>query len=243
MNVVPIKVELLDFMGTDLDVVNAARVSFAKESDWANAEWDHPNFEEPNYLKESDVKLINYLAKHNHWSPFAHCFLKFRIKAPIFAARQFVKHQIGLAWNEESRRYIDSEPEFYIPEVFHGRPENAKQGASTVEVFIPAFHRARNVDGWADVTSPKDYCDQALEYYNYLLALGVAPEEARMFLPLNTMTNWIWSGSLFAFARVVNLRTDGHAQKAATQEVAQEIAKHLKELFPVSYEALCKSNQ
>ena len=108
------KVDLIDKMGSDLTVVNAARVSFAKKSDW-----DHSiPFAEGNELKDSDAKLIKYLAKHNHWSPFAHASLQFRVKAPIFVARQLVKHQVGLVWNEISRRYVDSEPEFYIPKVW-----------------------------------------------------------------------------------------------------------------------------
>lgn len=228
MKVVPVQVELLDSMGCDVDVVRAARVSFSNDVGW---EW----------AGAKDAKLIRYLAEHNHWSPFAHCFMKFRIKAPIFAARQFAKHQVGLAWNEESRRYIDSEPEFYIPEVFHGRPENAKQGASSDVVVVPDYDEYWQdyEGGFFDDGDGRNLCELLLGYYNHLLKAGVAPEEARMFLPLNTMTNWIWSGSLFAFARVVNLRTDSHAQKAATQEVAEQIATHLKKLFPVSYEALC----
>jgi thymidylate synthase (FAD) len=108
------KVDLIDHMGSDLTVVNAARVSFNKTS---------------SSLTEKDIKLINYLAKHKHWSPFSHCFVQFRIKAPIFVARQLGKHQVGLAWNEVSRRYVDSEPEFYKPVMWRGRAENAKQGS------------------------------------------------------------------------------------------------------------------
>ena len=120
-----LKVDLVDKMGSDLTVVNAARVSFAKKSNW-----DDIPFAEGNVLKDSDARLIKYLAKHNHWSPFAHASLQFRIKAPIFVARQLVKHQVGLVWNEISRRYVDSEPEFYVPKVWRKRPpDSIKQGS------------------------------------------------------------------------------------------------------------------
>jgi len=121
-----LKVDLVDKMGSDLTVVNAARVSFAKKSDW-----DHSiPFADGNELKDTDARLIKYLAKHNHWSPFAHASLQFRIKAPIFVARQLVKHQVGLVWNEISRRYVDSEPEFYVPRVWRKRPpDSIKQGS------------------------------------------------------------------------------------------------------------------
>jgi thymidylate synthase (FAD) len=234
MKIADISVELLDSMGDDLAVVSAARVSFDKESDWENAEWGHPDFEEPNYLKQSDKKLIAYLAKHNHWSPFSHCFLKFRIKAPMFCAAQLKKHTVGLAWNEVSRRYVDSEPEFYLPSVFHGRPKDKKQGSG--EPLDTSVSKWRRVQ--AEINAR-----QAMEVYNEDLAMGMCPEEARMFLPQNTMTSWIWSGSLYAFARVVNLRTAPDAQKAATQDVGNAIKKHLFELFPESAKVLCDTPQ
>jgi thymidylate synthase (FAD) len=213
MKITPMQVELLDHMGSDLTVVNTARVSFAK----THTEFNH----------ENDVKLINYLAKHNHWTPFGHCFAQFRIKAPIFVARQMVKHQIGLVWNEESRRYIDSEPEFWFPEVWRGRPEGSiKQGSSGgIQHDLYATDIAyRSVK-------------LALATYNELLTIGVAPEQARMVLPLNTHTEWIWSGSLAAWARVCKLRLDPHAQKE-TMEVAKIIDGYMSGLFPVSWEAL-----
>lgn len=201
-------------MGSDLSVVNAARVSFDKISE---------------KFSDKDEKLIQYLAKHNHWSPFAHCFVSFRIAAPIFVARQLVKHQVGLSWNEVSRRYVDSEPEFYLPKEWRGKPENAKQGSSgKVELKVPV----------EDMITY--HTEQAKNLYEDLLEDGVAPEQARMVLPQNTMTEWIWSGSLYAFARVYNLRLDSHAQ-LETQEVAKEIYSCLKALYPVSTEALIES--
>jgi thymidylate synthase (FAD) len=219
------QVDLIDYMGSDLSVVNAARVSFNKESNYI-FDTDHNTKSVNRYLEEKDVKLINYLAKHGHWSPFGHAFLSFRIKAPIFVARQLVKHQVGLCWNEVSRRYVDDEPEFYFPEVWHKRPDaSIKQGSSVETVDM----------------SNSDYfvhsVETALQAYDALLFMGIAPEEARMVLPLNTMTEWIWSGSLQAFARVCNLRLDSHAQ-SATREVALMINDQVPREFEHSWKAL-----
>lgn len=216
MKTAPITVEYLDHMGSDLEVVNAARVSFDKESDW----------EPDKILSEKDSKLIDYLAKHTHWSPFSHCYLKFRIKAPIFVARQLQKHTVGLAWNEVSRRYVDSEPEFYFPDTWRAKAENVKQGS---EGLIP------NQENWTELVK-YNISETVLDY---LLAIkgGMCPEQARMILPQNTMTEWIWSGSLAAFARVVKLRTDPHSQYE-TSLVAHGIKYHLDNLFPVSTKAL-----
>ena len=162
------KVELIDKMGSDLTVVNAARVSYGKNKEVMDA---------------SDEKLIKYLAKHNHWSPFAHCTLQFRIKAPVFVARQLVKHQVGLSWNEISRRYVDYEPEFHTPEVWRGRPDDSKQGSSG-EVQTDEEYYNRYING-------------CKVYYNLLLNEGVAPEMARMVLPQSMMTEWYWTCLLY----------------------------------------------
>lgn len=206
------QVDYVDHLGSDINVVNAARVSFAKEVE----EFD----------LEKDSKLINYLAKHNHFTPLCHTSVTIRVKAPIFMARQFVKHQIGLVWNEESRRYIDDEPEFYIPKEWRGRPVNAKQGSAGI---------LEGVDLYTDfvVSQTKN----ALDLYKRLLESNVAPEQARMVLPQNVMTNWMWTGSLVAFARVVKLRTDTHAQQEA-QELGWLIHDAIKDLYPVSWKAL-----
>lgn len=205
------RVTLVDHMGSDLSVVNAARVSYAKHS----AELDN-----------NDKKLIQYLAKHGHWSPFAHAFLQFRIAAPLFVARQLAKHQVGLSWNEVSRRYVDDEPELYEPKHWRGRPTNSKQGS----------------DGLIEDASEAHMClglvhDTALECYNELLELGVAPEMARAVLPQTMMTEWYWSGSLHAFARVCKQRLDPHSQEE-TQEVAAMIYQNCQKLFPNSWVAL-----
>ena len=214
-------VEYVDHLGSDLNVVNAARVSFAKEV----TEFD----------LDKDTKLINYLARNNHWSPLAHTAVTIRVKAPIFMARQFVKHQIGLVWNEESRRYIDDTPEFYIPEVWRGKPVNAKQGSSSVEVQQCFW---RGADNYYSITERLiEHCRESLVLYEDMLSGDVAPEQARMVLPQNTMTNWMWTGSLVAFARVCQLRLDSHAQKEA-QELAQLINDVVAPLYPVSWSAL-----
>ena len=198
--------QLIDFMGTDLSVVNAARVSFAKES---------------NEFSDKDAKLIHYLAKHNHWSPFGHASLQFRIKAPIFVARQLVKHQVGLVWNEVSRRYVDDEPEFYIPSEWRLKADDKKQGSSdeTIEYNLGS----------------------TLEFvkttYQNMLRANIAPEMARMILPQNLYTEWYWSGTLMAFARVCNLRCKPDTQME-TQLIANEIDLKSRELFPISWKAL-----
>lgn len=216
-----IKVSLIDKMGTDLSVVNAARVSFDKESEYEYWEGQIP------YLSDKDQKLIKYLAKHQHKSPFNHCFLSFRVKAPIFVARQLVKHKF-LPWNEVSRRYVDSEPEFFIPEVWRKRAENVKQGSSAENIDPKGLW----IDGYM-----RQQTFSSLATYNELLKAGVCPEQARMVLPQNTMTEWIWSGSLGAFADMCKLRLDSHTQ-VETQYVAQQVALRLKEAFPVSFSAL-----
>lgn len=218
------EVTLIDSMGSDLSVVNAARVSFHKESEWsANVTHEH-QFQ----LQEKDAKLINYLAKHGHWTPFGHAFLSFRIKAPIFVARQLVKHQVGLCWNEVSRRYVD-EPLEHTPLNWRFKPtDGAKQGSSGV------------VD---EATAAKaDYLfwglvEHSEKVYEELLSLGIAPELARAATLLDSMTEWIWSGSLAAFARVCKLRLDPHAQ-AETREIAEKIASHTVDGFPVSFKAM-----
>ena len=200
------KVELIDKMGTDLSVVNAARVSYSKTK---------------KTFEQSDEKLIKYLAEHEHWSPFAHASMQFRIKAPIFVARQLVKHQVGLVWNEVSRRYVDDEPEFYIPSEWRLKADDKKQGSSDETIDY-------NIHG------TMEYVKQT---YDNLLKANVAPEMARMVLPQNLYTEWYWSGTLMAFARVCNLRCKSDTQWE-TQLIAEMIDLKAKELFPVSWEAL-----
>ncbi len=195
-------IQIVDKMGSDLTVVNSARVSFNKHKQ---------------EFGDNDEKLIAYLAKHNHWSPFSHCSLQFRIKAPIFVARQLVKHQVGLAWNEVSRRYVDDKPEFYIPFLWRERAENKKQGSAESEVEY-------------DIT---DFVKSAKSLYSDMLESNIAPEMARMVLPQNMMTEWYWSGSLYAFTRVCNLRNKDDSQEE-TRMITQPMAKHLKDHFPIS---------
>ena len=208
-------VTLIDHMGSDLSVVNAARVSFAKV---------HDSFDE-----DKDPKLINYLAKHGHWTPFGHGSLQYHIQAPVFVARQLVKHQVGLVWNEVSRRYVDSEPEFYTPEIWRGSAENKKQGSSNEEININP--RPMMADDYQLALSRSKWT------YEELLRKGVCPEQARMVLPQSMMTEWYWSGTLMAFARVCNLRCKEDAQ-FETQMVANKIDKFAKDIFPVSWKAL-----
>ena len=226
------KVELIDYMGSDLSVVNAARVSFDKTS-----EWDYqPTGFEHDYkrtLSNKDAKLIKYLANHNHWTPFGHCYATFRIKAPIFVARQLGKHQVGLVWNEVSGRYVDSPPEFYMPFDWRKRAENVKQGSSD-EVI-------EDSDSFLSVSVIyAQAVEEAENAYFSLLRDGVCPEQARMVLPQSMLTEWWWSGSLAAFARVCKLRLDPHTQKE-TREIAQSMSHELEKLFPVSWKALMEN--
>jgi thymidylate synthase (FAD) len=223
------KVTLINYMGSDLTVVNAARVSFAKESEWESIT---PAGPVPDLLKEEDERLINYLAKHRHWTPFGHCFVQFRVTAPIFVARQLGKHQVGLVWNEVSRRYVDMEPAFFQPFEWRGRPENKKQGSSekiiernpagSPGIFFDDYHHALKKCLWT---------------YKQLLRKGVSPEMARMVLPQSTYTEWYWSGSMFAFGRVCNLRCKEDTQ-LETRQIAYQIDKKCSELFPASWAAL-----
>lgn len=229
MKTSPITVDYIGHLGSDLDVVNAARVSFDKESEWCWLREINSKEEQVKVLFEKDAKLIDYLAKHKHWSPFSHCYLKFRIKAPIFVARQLQKHTVGLAWNEVSRRYVDSEPEFYLPDTWRAKADNVKQGSDQKTIISDIIMEAQVKRG----------IKRCLYEYEYMIRAGVCPEQARMVLPQNTMTEWLWSGSLAAFARVVKLRTDPHSQYE-TSLVAHGIKWHLDNLFPISTEALLK---
>ena len=220
-----IEVTYIDHMGTDLSVVNAARVSFGKNSEWDYIDWrDTDDYARKKILSEGDTKLIKYLAKHKHMSPFGHAFASFHVKAPIFVARQLVKHKF-LRWNEVSRRYVDSEPEFYEPSEWRGRSEDKKQGS----------------DGTVAI-----YMDQEMQWHRQLTAYtnlinnGVCPEQARMVLPQSMMTEWYWSGSLDAFADMCNLRCAGDTQYE-TRVVANKINNEMIFLFPESWSALVGS--
>jgi thymidylate synthase (FAD) len=196
--------------GTDLATVNSARVSFNKRSD---------------ELSKKDAKLVSYLSEHKHTSPFNHAYATFRVKAPIFVARQLVKHEY-LPWNEVSRRYVDDEPEFYVPDVWRGRSADKKQGSEGVV----------KLEG-VDEQIVDDYAAEALTAYQVLLEAGVAPEQARMVLPQSTMTEWWWSGTVGAWAKMCNQRCKPDTQ-LETRIVADKISDKMGELFPVSWSAL-----
>ena len=215
-------VDLIECMGSDLTVANAARVSFDR------------------HVKEfsaGDERLIKFLAEHNHWTPFGHCALQFRIKAPIFVARQLVKHQIGLVWNEVSRRYVQSEPELFHPEHWRANPENKKQGSSETETIDWLLVNELSVDDAVQNLSRK-----SVDLYNQLIDAGVCAEQARIILPQSLMTEWYWTGSLYAFARVCNLRCAKDTQKE-TREIADQISHFLESEFPVSWKYLVGDKQ
>jgi len=217
----------INHMGTDLSVANAARVSFGKRSEMDTSDvWGPPK------LKDKDAKLIRYLAKHKHISPFGHCFASFHVKAPVFVARQLVKHKF-LRWNEISRRYVDHEPEFYQPTEWRGRSEDKKQGsAGEVELRGDSFGVGYE-PWWGDGSLQ----ETTLYIYKDLLEQGVCPEQARMVLPQSMITEWYWSGSLDAFADMCNLRCKPDTQYE-TQIVAGHIDTEMEKLFPVSWKSL-----
>jgi thymidylate synthase (FAD) len=230
-------VELIDHMGSDLTVCNAARVSFASESEWGIDEAAKKRLEESGshfsnecikQLKEKDAKLIAYLAKHNHWTPFAHPQITLRVKAPVSIRTQLYKSKQGLVENEVSRRYVATEPEFYEPRWRSKPTKGAKQGSDDFMVTENAA---------ASSISYNRAIRQCMKSYDYLIKRGVAPEQARFVLPQGMYTEWYWTGSLAAYARVCKLRTDSHAQWEV-QEFAKAIGNILQPLFPVSWSAL-----
>jgi thymidylate synthase (FAD) len=206
-------VQRVGHMGSDMMVADAARVSFDKASD--------------NYSEEQNRKLIMYLARHEHWTPFAHPHICFRIKAPVFIRTQMFKHKIGFVENEISRRYVRTEPEFWLPEYWRGAPKDgAKQGSSDERLQVKE-HTKRMVS-------------QAHMEYLGLLDSGVAPEHARMVLPQCMMTEWYWTGSLAAYARFYRQRIDKHDQREV-QQYAEVIGSKVQELFPICWEALTET--
>lgn len=205
------KVDYIDHMGSDLTVVNAARVSFNKETE---------------EFREQDEKLLKYLASHGHWTPFAHPQITLRIKAPVFVRTQCFKHKVGFVENEVSRRYVDEDPEFFTPEEWRGAPsDGAKQGSSGV------------VAKGFDIAMYQVHLKASTDYYKWMLSVGIAPEQARMLLPQSMYTEWYWTGSLMAYARFFNQRIDPHAQKEI-RDLAEMIGDIIEPLFPVSWRYL-----
>lgn len=218
------EVELIDYMGTDLTVVDSARVSFNKRSEWAT-NWAG----DPDGLLDKDERLIKFLARHGHWTPFSHPQITMREKVPIFVARQRFKHMVGFTYNEVSRRYVDAEPEFYSPMAWRARPDSSiKQGSDGY------------IDQESEVYVASDYhhaLQKCLDVYNFMLRQNVAPEQARMILPQSMYTEYYVTGSLASWARAYKQRIDSHAQ-VEIQELAKEWGKTLSNLYPVSWEAL-----
>lgn len=226
-----LKAEYIDSLGDDITVVNAARVSMDKTSDW---EWgpycDQCGDSHGPYLSDRDAKLIHYLAKHNHFTPFTHCVITLRETIPIFIARQRFKHTVGFTYNEVSRRYVDDTPEFYTPDVWRKRAENVKQGSG--EDFDIYSDEAHALD-----TSYNHFLKAAESLYENMIEAGVAPEQARMVLPQSMYTSYYVTGSLHAFARAYKLRSDPHAQKEI-QDLAEQWNNIIEPLYPESWKAL-----
>jgi len=229
-------VEYVSHMGDDITVVNAARVSFAKESDWeyGDVKIEKYGTTSKKQLGDKDQKLIDYLAKHNHWTPFAHPQITFRVKAPIFIRTQLFKHKVGIVENEVSRRYVTFEPEFYTP-FWRTAPTNgAKQGSDKFLCDEESLaHECGNLD-----RDYMNFVESAKEFYTTLLKMGIAPEQARGVLPQSAYTEWWWTGSLSAFARVCKLRSESHAQWEI-QQYANGFSEILKDLYPYCWSKLC----
>lgn len=216
-----IKVEYLNHMGDDLFVSNVARVSFAKESKEFRTIEQMP--------KGSDEGIINYLARENHWTPFGHPQITLRVKAPVPIRTQCFKSKVGFVENEESRRYISTTPELFIPQEFRSKPVGSiKQGSGGVHI---------RSDLW--ISDYESQCYSAIRMYESMIDDGIAPEQARLVLPQGVMVNWIWTGSLSAYARFCKLRQDSHAQQEVKQ-VADKVDEIIKDLFPYCWKALMK---
>jgi len=223
------KAEYVDHMGDDLSVVNAARVSFDKVSEWVFDYDQVPCGVER--LSNADARLINYLARNNHWSPFAHTSISLRMSAPVPIRTQCFKHKQGFVENEESRRYISSRPDVFAPDVFRSAPVgNVKQGSGETHY---------DSDDWIDVY--KEMTQEAVGTYMQMIQDGVCPEQARFILPQGCIVNWIWTGNLASYARFYKERTYDKAQKE-TQDLARMVADIIKPLYPVSWAALVEES-
>ena len=249
------EVHLIDVMGDDLRVVNSARVSFSKESEWETTTEEFDSLIAKDFsgqpfkegrtnkiLSEQDQKLISYLAKHNHWTPFSHVQITMREKVPIFVARQRFKHMVGFTYNEISRRYVSDTPEFFVPLVWRAKPEGSvKQGSSDQEIK-EIFYKGQYIQ--ADVSLKVLYqsmLDSIEKTYESMIEGGVAPEQARMVLPQSMYTEYFVTGSLAAWARAYKLRIDGHAQKEI-QDLAKMWGTEISKLEGLkhSWKALTK---
>lgn len=267
MKTANISVEYIQHVGDDLTVANAARVSFDKKSEYEYCSTEHYEkfedmlkqgwqdiTEENDYLykakrlSDKDARLIKYLAKHKHFSPFNHSFITLRIKAPVFVARQLVKHKF-MPWNEVSRRYVDEDPEFYFPGNGNWRKkaDNVKQGSGEIGATLLPLYKGQE-DLWGNVDNAFDpdlhvslTTQHCFDMYRDLLKSGVCAEQARMVLPQNMMTSWYWSGTLGAYCDMLRLRLDPHTQKES-REVAQKVREIIEPLFPVSVPALLENN-
>lgn len=235
------KAEYVDHMGSDLSVVNAARVSFSKASDWGHGPCDCDGPDEDgihhalcsfykNTLKDADARLIHYLARHNHWTPFAHTAITLRMAAPVPIRTQCFKHSVGFTENEESRRYIKSEPVVFMPKEWRKAPTgSAKQGSGAS--FEPWEQEVLNQE-YQQLTGTA-----VRQYIHWVEDRGVCPEQARFLLPQGVEVNWMWTGNLASYARFFKQRTDPHAQQEI-QDLARDVGEIIRPLFPVSWEAL-----
>ena len=222
------EVTYIDHFGTDLSVVNAARVSFSKR---------HEEFKD-----KKDTSLIRFLYREKHFMPFTHTGITLHVKAPIFVARQLAKHEIGFMWSESSRRYVDERPSFFHPKTWRARAENVKQGSDANKVINSGvFVGVAGEKYRGNVTNEVlAFYERAEQLYYDLLENGVCPEQARIILPQSMMTEWIWTGNLAAFGRMYELRADSHTQ-LETQEIAKKVSEIIRPLYPVSWASITET--
>ena len=234
---------------TDRDVANFARQSFSKLADhfteeqnnslirylargMASGDWDKlldqmSSLGEYTHPKEAAKDLAIYLRKiPEHWVPFGHPHISIRMQAPVPIARQAFKHKIGFVESEESRRYISSRPELFVPRTFRASAKNVKQGSAGAHEHSEGMKMRYML-----------HCEKAIAEYEHFVAAGVCPEQARLILPQGVEVNWLWTGSLYAFANFYNQRSDSHAQ-LEIQELAEQVGKIISPLYPVSWAAL-----
>lgn len=221
-----ISIKFVDKMGDDFRVFEAAKATLGGE-------------EESGFVRgETDPsRLINFLARERHITPFCHPHVTFECEAPIAIARQLGKHQVGFRWNERSMRYKDSVIDVYVPDMFRGRPDNLHSGSADIDVSGRVVDEGWSGDGVTVAQLYKIVTDQCLHFYNELVKAGLAPEQARFVLPQGMITRWIWTGSLYGWYEVWRQRSSEHAQYEA-RLFASQLDTHMSSLFPIAWEAL-----
>ncbi len=230
-----ISIKLVDSMGDDFRVFEAAKATLggSEESQFKRGETD-------------PTRLINFLAREKHVTPFRHPQVTFECEAPIAIARQLGKHQSGFSWNERSMRYKDSVIDVFVPDMFRGRPDKLHDGSTEVDVSEKYAWETYNTydDDYINITVAETYnlaVEQSVAFYEALVDAGLAPEQARFILPQGMITRWMWSGSLYGWYSVYKQRSSEHAQYEV-REFARQLDEQMSKLFPIAWQALKDSD-